>query len=238
MRQILTNQIFFSHFWKECPLLGASFPSQLTFWWYNQMVILGFRKTLTQDDLWHLPVEFKAKSIFSKFRRFINGHIEDESKNKPTYENEKSNQIERDLNLKVNIMIPLIKAFWPHLTTCMVIKLISTIMTSIQPILFDALLTFMASDQYSWRGYFLAFSIAFVSLAGSLLNGQYEFLINITSMRMRSAIITIIYRKVSSNHENGRNFVHSTTFQCFCIPLLEPQIIKFRSKKLYHWRNS
>ncbi|XP_074602377.1 multidrug resistance-associated protein 1-like [Brevipalpus obovatus] len=191
-------------FKNECQLLFASFPSRLTFWWYNQMVIMGFRKTLTQKDLWNLPIELKTKTICSKFQRFFSGNTENASKYKLSYPNEEPNQFEQNLPPKINILIPLIKAFWPQLTLCMAIKFVSTIVTSIYPILFDALLTFMGSDQYTWRGYTLAFGIAALSFTGSMLNGQYEFLINITSMRMRSAIIAIIYKKSLKLSSSGR----------------------------------
>lgn len=61
----------------------------------------------------------------------------------------------------------------------------------------DQLIAFVASGDPNWRGYVIALGMAICALLESMLNGQYEFWINVTSMRMRAALIASIYRKVS-----------------------------------------
>ncbi len=80
---------------------------------------------------------------------------------------------------------------------CGVIKLCSSFLTFGNPLLLDQLIAFVASDDPNWRGYVIALGMAICALLESMLNGQYEFWINVTSMRMRAALIASIYRKVS-----------------------------------------
>lgn len=52
---------------KICPQQNSSFLSKITFWWFNQMAITGFRRSLQIDDLWELNPDNKTKNISPKF---------------------------------------------------------------------------------------------------------------------------------------------------------------------------
>ena len=53
-----------------CPKEIASFPSKLTFWWFNSIAILGFRRPLVADDLWQIRRPDNATNLFKQFNRF------------------------------------------------------------------------------------------------------------------------------------------------------------------------
>lgn len=195
------------------------------------MALLGFKKSLTQDDMWDLPSANKTETIYSKFRRYFDEAVGYTFDVKPKYQSGKLNQFEEYSRLRVNILIPLIKAFWPQLATCMVIKFSSSFLTFGNPILLDYLITFTGSDQLAWKGYVLAFGMAACSLTESMLNGQYEFLINVTAMRMRSAVIAAVYRKVSSSRYSMRSFRPLNGL----ISLSELEAIQFWSQKFHNW---
>ena len=48
---------------KECPEAGASFLSQLTFWWANAFFLYGYKNTITENDLWALAEEDTAEVV-------------------------------------------------------------------------------------------------------------------------------------------------------------------------------
>lgn len=37
---------------KTCPEMQASFMSRITFWWINGLIVLGYRKSLDENDIW------------------------------------------------------------------------------------------------------------------------------------------------------------------------------------------
>ncbi len=55
---------------KICPKETASFPSKLSFWWFNSLAFLGFRRPLTVDDLWQIRRVDRATSLFARFNTF------------------------------------------------------------------------------------------------------------------------------------------------------------------------
>ncbi|RWS04189.1 multidrug resistance-associated protein 1-like isoform X4, partial [Dinothrombium tinctorium] len=52
-----------------CPEEKASFPSLLTFWWFNGFAWLGFRRPLTFSDLWGLSEENKCEYLSKIFEK-------------------------------------------------------------------------------------------------------------------------------------------------------------------------
>lgn len=51
---------------KACPEASANFLSRLTFWWANSLFITGYRKTLTEDDIWEVTAEQTAENVSQK----------------------------------------------------------------------------------------------------------------------------------------------------------------------------
>lgn len=60
---------------QECPELAASFLSQITFWWFGQLAVTGFKKSLTMDDLWELRPDDLTKKVAPKFDRNWNSQL-------------------------------------------------------------------------------------------------------------------------------------------------------------------
>ena len=161
------------------------------------MAYKGFRKSLTQSDMWNLIDENKTATIKSNFDSHLKSslayYVNSPDSDIPSTSSQSSHS---NKNIQTNILGVMIKAFWPMLLFGAVCKLISSLLVFASPQLMDALLTFIVSDQPVWKGYIIALGMFSASLFQSLLDSQYEFWINTTSMRMRSALIATIYRKV------------------------------------------
>ena len=64
--------IIFAHiiiFTEKCPELKASFLSYITYWWFNQLAVTGFKKSLKLSDLWQLNPEYSTNIIAPRFDR-------------------------------------------------------------------------------------------------------------------------------------------------------------------------
>ncbi|XP_015787127.1 canalicular multispecific organic anion transporter 2-like [Tetranychus urticae] len=166
--------------------VSSSFVSHLFFHWYDSMAYLGFKKALTQSDLWDLPEESRTKLIHDNFSELLT-----ESQQSLKLMNAK-----KPLNkARSNLFRTLLKSFWPWLLACFILKLFSSLLAFASPQLLDLLLTFIRSNDPSWKGVILALGMFVAALLQSLFDSQYEFWIQTTSMRMRSALISAIYHK-------------------------------------------
>lgn len=152
------------------------------------MALLGFRKTLTQSDLWELPDENKTHLIQGSFEKLL----QSSSKSKQSNANISTNNLFRLLLIN----------FWPYLIACVFFKLFLILIAFVSPQLLDLLLTFIKSDDPSWRGYLLAGGMFISAFMESMLDSQHEFWIQTVSMRMRSALISAIYHKVICEKED------------------------------------
>ncbi|CAD5115099.1 DgyrCDS4110 [Dimorphilus gyrociliatus] len=54
---------------KVSPETEASFPSYLTFWWMNRLIITGYKKTLEEDDLFELHPRDQSKNVAPVFKK-------------------------------------------------------------------------------------------------------------------------------------------------------------------------
>lgn len=52
-----------------CPKETASVPSKLTFWWFNALIFKGWKRPLTEEDLWDLPVWNRSSYLFQEFNK-------------------------------------------------------------------------------------------------------------------------------------------------------------------------
>uniref|UniRef100_T1K6E5 ABC transporter domain-containing protein n=1 Tax=Tetranychus urticae TaxID=32264 RepID=T1K6E5_TETUR len=110
--------------------------------------------------------------LYDKFRRYLEDAILYSFNTKQKYQSGIVKSIEDYSIIIVNAVLPLFKAFWPQLMGC-------------------GLIAFVASGDPKRRGYVIALGMAICALLESMLNGQYEFWINVTSMRMRAALISL-----------------------------------------------
>ena len=155
------------------------------------MAYHGFKKSLTQSDLWDLPEESQTLNIHEKFSIILS-----KSQEKIKLINNKKSIGSKS---KSNLFSTVLKGFWPWLTTCLIMKLISSLLAFASPQLLDLLLTFIESNDPTWKGVVLALGMFIAALLQSLFDSQHEFWIQTISMRMRSALISAIYHKVTIN---------------------------------------
>ncbi len=165
----------------------------MTFWWFNDLIFKGHKQSLKLEDMWALDRNNVTSSILKKFNYVWI----------PTIEKEKKNAIKRTLEgepviTNISILSSLLKTFWSQFLFVALLKLIASSLVFVNPLMLDKLISFMnpSNDEPQWRGYFYS-SLMFISpLFESLFNSQYEYRINLISMRIRTCLISVIYEKV------------------------------------------
>ncbi|XP_075738557.1 multidrug resistance-associated protein 1 isoform X3 [Rhipicephalus microplus] len=177
---------------KQCPESRASFLSKLLFWWFNSMAIMGFKRPLQMHNMWFLDQSNQTAKIAEDFSH----HFEKEKQKRGALPSKKPDADgRRPIVSMIGIMTPLFRTFWLELTLVALVKLVSSVLTFVSPLVLDMLIAFVSSDDPLWRGLLFAFTMFFSAMLESILNGQYDYRIYVISMRMRSAMINAIYKK-------------------------------------------
>ncbi|XP_023209485.1 multidrug resistance-associated protein 1-like [Centruroides sculpturatus] len=173
----------------NCPEKYASFLSKVTFWWFNGMVYLGYKKPLELDDMWSLSSENRTRDVSMKFDEYWIPLLEENIRTKPkNYQNETAIK-------KISILYPLIKTFWIEFLLTAILKFIASVLTFVNPLILDMLIAFVGGNEPYWRGFVYAAIMFFSSMFESFFNSQYEFKVYTVAMRIRSCVISAIYKK-------------------------------------------
>ncbi|CAG2102694.1 unnamed protein product, partial [Medioppia subpectinata] len=178
-----------------CPEYKSSFLSRLTFEWFSPLIYKGYKKPLTTDDMWLLNTENKSSFIIEKFNKVWLPIIQRKWSPKDGISSQ-----------NINIFVALMKTFWPQMLFVGFIKLITSLLTFMSPLVLDLLIGFMSPDnsEPNWRGYFYA-SLIFVSpFIESILSGQYDYRNNLILLKIRACIISVVYQKNLKLSNNSR----------------------------------
>lgn len=54
----------------QCPESASGFPSRLTYSWFGALALTGFRRSLTESDLWALNPQDSSKEVVPRFDKF------------------------------------------------------------------------------------------------------------------------------------------------------------------------
>ncbi|KAI3644541.1 hypothetical protein MP228_010705 [Amoeboaphelidium protococcarum] len=171
---------------KPCPEERATFLSKITFSWLNGIMTLGYKKPLTDDDLWDLNSEDQAQVLNAKFQEKWNSQL---SLQKPS----------------------LVKAIFYAVGMPFVFaaffKLVQDILGFLQPQYLKAIIDFISklnnssdSDANAIQpsiqvGYIIAVAMLVTAVTQSIMLHQYFHRCVRTGLHLRSALVTAIYQK-------------------------------------------
>uniref|UniRef100_A0A8C1FSZ7 ABC-type glutathione-S-conjugate transporter n=1 Tax=Cyprinus carpio carpio TaxID=630221 RepID=A0A8C1FSZ7_CYPCA len=188
-----------------CPVEDASFLSKVLFWWYGRLVVKGYRSPLQAEDLWSLREEDTSeKIIFWIIMLCFLPQTRQESALNGTqalgYKLSEQTQLLRKLHKEqisgFCLLRTLAKNFGPYFLTgtlCLVIQ--DAFMFSIPQVL-SLLLGFVRDeDAPLWKGYLFAFLMFLLSCLQSLFNHQYMYTCFSVGMRVKTAVMGLVYRK-------------------------------------------
>ncbi|XP_054263384.1 multidrug resistance-associated protein 1 isoform X4 [Macrosteles quadrilineatus] len=195
-----------------CPERASSFPSKLTFSWFTPLAWKGYRVPLEAHDLWHMNFEDTAKEIVPRFDKYWDELVA--KKSKSFWDNfgaatSKASFLKRSGSVdfmgssssskyrlgQASILMPLCKAFGSTFLFGSFLKLAQDLLTFVSPQLLRLLITFVSTDEPLWKGFVYAALMMATAICQTLLLAQYFYRMSLVGLRIRTALISAIYRK-------------------------------------------
>ncbi|NXS33066.1 MRP1 protein, partial [Pomatostomus ruficeps] len=198
-----------------CPEFSASFLSRITFWWITGLMIQGYRNPLEAKDLWSLNKEDKSEEIVPGLAR---NWAKEWSKTKRQPLNmlyapkkqQKSGDSNGDVTEEVEALIikpsqksseaslfkVLYKTFGPYFLMSFLFKAVHDLLMFAGPEILKLLLNFVNNKAApNWQGYFYTVLLFVCACLQTLILHQYFHICFVTGMRLKTAIVGVIYRK-------------------------------------------
>ncbi len=174
---------------KENPKKNASIFSILSFWWVQELLAIGNKRPLENDDLFPLLDEDKTQTSTEKLQQ--------------TWNEEKTRCASNERRNGHRLLKALFRMF--SCTDYMFVLstgLVTGVCDVLQPVLLSLLLPELIkssanSKGFSWA-YIYAAGICLTSLVRICVAHQYRYNTDLMSVRWKSAAIGMIYGKVSS----------------------------------------
>ncbi|KAK3589166.1 hypothetical protein CHS0354_018871 [Potamilus streckersoni] len=204
-----------------CPEMQSSFLSRVSFWWMNRLLLTGYRKPLTETDIFSLNPREQSLSVIPRFERrlqqekeivrqyrnkniLINGDDEEKendelSESSPLLTTPESGRSRRkstkDLR-KISLMKVLIRTFGCELLLSHIWKLLYDVLIFISPNLLRLFIEFIEDrTMMVWKGYILACAFFCVIVMQSFFFHQLNHQSTSLSLRVRSALISAVFKK-------------------------------------------
>ncbi|KAK7322538.1 hypothetical protein VNO77_25923 [Canavalia gladiata] len=166
-----------------CPEMHANLFSRLCFGWITPLMKQGYKKPITEKDVWKLDKLDQTETLAEKFQKYW--MLEFQSSNP---------WLLRALNNSLG------KRFW-----CGgIYKIGYDLSQFVGPILLNHLLNSMQRGEPSWIGYIYAFSIFVGVTVGVLCEGQYYRNVIRVGFQLRSTLVAAIFRKSLRLTNEGR----------------------------------
>ncbi|XP_048102186.1 multidrug resistance-associated protein 1-like [Alosa alosa] len=191
-----------------CPEEDASFLSRILFWWYSGLMVKGYRSPLKAEDLWPLREKDTSDKIIADLedewaKQCAKLQQQEKSLNAAQavgYKLTEQTQLLRKLRKEQSSGFCLLRMLARNVgpcflagTLCLVIH--DAFMFSIPQVL-SLLLGFVRDeDAPLWKGYLFAFLMFLLSCMQSLFNHQYMYTCFTVGMRVKTAVMGLIYRK-------------------------------------------
>uniref|UniRef100_A0A8C1PG59 ABC-type glutathione-S-conjugate transporter n=1 Tax=Cyprinus carpio TaxID=7962 RepID=A0A8C1PG59_CYPCA len=197
--------VYLFFFQNACPVQDASFLSKILFWWFSGLVFKGYRSPLQAEDLWSLREEDTSEKIISDLEEEWTA---ERSTNLPFFIfktfSKKAVGLSATVNLEPN------HNGWMWSATEESSQMLSYIrnqqissyfiVPSFKPLSFSfylsLLLGFMKDeDAPMWKGFFYASLMFLLSCLQSVFNHQYTYTCFTVGMRVKTAVMGLVYRK-------------------------------------------
>ncbi|KAH6788300.1 multidrug resistance-associated protein 1 [Perilla frutescens var. frutescens] len=169
-----------------CPERQANLISRITFAWMNQIMQLGYRRPLTEKDVWQLDSWDKTETLNDSFQK---SWAEEIRRPKPW--------LLRALNRSLGGRFWW-GGFW---------KIGNDLSQFVGPLILNLLLQSMQRGDPAWIGYIYAFSIFVGVVIGVLCEAQYFQNVMRVGYRLRSTLVAAVFRKsLRLTHESRKTF--------------------------------
>jgi len=210
----------------ECPEMYSSFYSQLSFHWFTSMARLGNKRPLEKSDLWLLNPTDKCEVVVQTFLKNwkeevnkckLHNHQSNNLKSEIKTSNEKFAEeesfvpeVEYSKNNSDKKKMPslpkvLFRSFGAFFSLSIVLKLAQDALAFTGPQLLKYLIAFVGDDQApQWKGYLIAVGLFVTASIQTIFLQNYFHVCFTVGMRVRSSIVSAVYRKAIKLSNNAR----------------------------------
>uniref|UniRef100_A0A8C2J576 ABC-type glutathione-S-conjugate transporter n=1 Tax=Cyprinus carpio TaxID=7962 RepID=A0A8C2J576_CYPCA len=194
--------VYLFFFQNACPVQDASFLSKILFWWFSGLVFKGYRSPLQAEDLWSLREEDTSEKIISDLEeewtaeRTKLQHTSIALGSRLPEQAQFLRKIQKEQSSGFCLLRTLARSFGPYFlngTLCLMVH--DAFMFSVPQVL-SLLLGFMKDeDAPMWKGFFYASLMFLLSCLQSVFNHQYTYTCFTVGMRVKTAVMGLVYRK-------------------------------------------
>uniref|UniRef100_A0A3B3ZXF0 ABC-type glutathione-S-conjugate transporter n=1 Tax=Periophthalmus magnuspinnatus TaxID=409849 RepID=A0A3B3ZXF0_9GOBI len=191
-----------------CPVKDASFLSKILFWWFTGLVVKGYRTPLAAEDLWTLREEDTSQKIISELQQEWTAECAKLQRQEKALASgvalgsrlpdqaQLLRKLQKEQSSGFFLLRTLARKFGSYfLTGTLCIIFHDAFMFAIPQVL-SLLLSFMKDeDAPLWKGYFYATLMFLLSCLQSLFNHQYMYTCFTVGMRVKTAVMGLVYRK-------------------------------------------
>lgn len=204
---------------KVLPENQVSLLSKLWFWWLNGLILTGFKREITRDDLWLVEEkessDYNTKRFEKIWKKDADEYIRYMRKSQDIEHEEKSSRSKRTQNEEEEIALnevdfvmkkknkpsfgfALVKVFRGKFVAGSFLKLIYDLFQFVGPMILDKLIKFIKEkEQNVLVGIFLTTLLFFSSLIQSFVLQHYFHRMFIVGARIRTTIMNVVYKKVN-----------------------------------------
>ncbi|XP_032672438.1 multidrug resistance-associated protein 7 isoform X2 [Odontomachus brunneus] len=188
----------------------TTITSKLLFHWVTPLMEKGVRGSLSHsEDLFDLPDQISTNTISHKIDKCLYNTLKPVSNG---IENNSEISLHPNVKVitkKVTLFYLLHQCFGWEFYAVGILKFIADCSSFMGPILLNKLIGFIEDkDEPISYGYLYASLIIISAIIGAFCNTHFTFWMSVVGLKIRSAIITLVYRKTlySSNIDLNQNF--------------------------------
>lgn len=175
---------------KVSPEPHVSFVSRITFWWFGDLIRLGYRRPLVTNDLWSMRPSDKIVRIVSDFGHTLNRQL---------VKRQAKQKQETKQTIRVNqgiLFFTILSNFGPYFVLGSLFKFLFDLMQFVNPQLLSILISFTKdSEAKHWHGILIALAMLASTTVQSVIINVYFQRMFVIAIKIKSALVDLVYRK-------------------------------------------
>jgi ATP-binding cassette subfamily C (CFTR/MRP) protein 2 len=169
------------------PFASAGFLSQMTFWWLNPLLSLGYKRPLEQSDMPSLGKEDETQTAYKSFAQALEDQKENGHKT-------------------LSIFWALTTCYWRPIAVNGLFAFGKSITLSLGPVVLKLFIDYTGGKQaFKYEGYILVVGLFLAKSLESISQRQWYFGSRRIGLQVRSALMAAIYRKELKLSNTGKN---------------------------------
>ena len=196
----------------QCPETSSSFPSVITFSWFDSLAWTGYKRAIMEPDLWDLNPRDQSANVAPIFDRNWAPRLQaanlqsraDKKENKSTTQDSEKVEIQtgkKSPRESLSILVPLIKSFGWSFLGGSIIKAFHDVMVFISPMILKRIIAFSEPvcegclRSPVWQGVLYSVTLMLVSMVQTILLSTYFYKMYLVALWTKTSLISAIYRK-------------------------------------------